>query len=81
MATTSDDDQQMRGGAQLKQEATHGNERSARDELASKGATGEGSGSALARMISQEQARIIPGAPNDAPTGGSSPQRPAPGVE
>jgi hypothetical protein len=35
------------------------------------GSTGEGSGSAMARLISQEQARMPPAAPEDAPTGSS----------
>ena len=33
------------------------------------GSTGEGAGSAMAKLICQEQARIVPGAPEDPPTG------------
>ena len=40
----------------------------ARDH-SSHGSTGEGSGSAMARLISQEQARIVPGAVDDTSDG------------
>jgi hypothetical protein len=32
------------------------------------GSTGEGAGSAMARLISQEQARVLPGAPDPTPS-------------
>jgi hypothetical protein len=38
------------------------------EEKSSHGMSGEGSRTALARLLSQEQSRIVPGQPQDAPT-------------
>lgn len=43
-------------------------QQTARGDVPSHGTTGEGSGSAMARLISQEQARIVPAA-DDTPNG------------
>ncbi len=44
---------------------------SQRPAISSHGSSGEGAGSAMARLISQEQARIVAGAPEDAPNASS----------
>jgi hypothetical protein len=71
MAThLEDDDQPMSStGTQSQQEPAE--EQSARADTPHHGSTGEGSGSAMARLISQEQSRVVPGAPDDAPNGSS----------
>jgi hypothetical protein len=72
MVPLPDDEQQtVSQGAQSPQEQNTGAEPSNGDQPPAHGSTGEGAGSAMARLISQEQARIVPGAPDDAPNGSS----------
>jgi hypothetical protein len=73
MAThPQDDDPKSSPADQSGQEHVGGDEQASRgDHPTSHGSTGEGSGSAMARLISQEQARVVPGCAEDAPTGSS----------
>jgi hypothetical protein len=71
MATLPDDQQPMMQSAQVPQEQTADAPPSTGDQSPSHGSTGEGAGSAMARLISQQQSRIVPGAPEDAPNGSS----------
>ena len=67
MATQNDIEvPSVRIGAQPEQPASPGADRAAASR---RGASGEGAGSAMARLISQEQARSVPGAPEDGATG------------
>ena len=59
----------MNDGAQPQQDPAGGIEHSGRDGQADHGSTGEGASSAMARLISQQQARSVAGAPEDPPTG------------
>ncbi len=67
MATQNEEAQPMSTGTQSQQESAQANQPADRDPSLSSGASGEGSGSAMARLISQEQARIKPGAAEDGP--------------
>ena len=59
MATHSEDDKQPMGGTgDTAQPPTEIGEQSVK----SHGSTGEGSGSAMAQLIHQEQSRVVPGA-------------------
>jgi hypothetical protein len=72
MATTlPDDEQPMTQSAQAPQEQSGDMAPSGDDQSPPHGSTGEGARSAMARLISQEQSRIVPGAPEDAPNGSS----------
>jgi hypothetical protein len=71
MATNPDDAQPTSTGVQSGQEPAQSNQQAAGNDTPGHGSTGEGSGSALARLISQQEARIVPGAPEDGPTGSS----------
>jgi hypothetical protein len=70
MANSRSDSQPMSTGTQSQQEGSDPKQDSAAAAgVSGHGKTGEGSGSALAQLISQEQARVVPGAPEDGPTG------------
>lgn len=69
MATQNDEQRPKSTGLQSHQEPTSSTQSSDRDDTASHGLSGEGSSSAMARLISQENSRIVPGAPEDAPNG------------
>jgi hypothetical protein len=71
MATQSETDPELptSDGAQTQQDSpVDSNVQSAGASVPSHGSTGEGAGSAMARLISQEQARVLPGAPDPTPT-------------
>lgn len=71
MATQNDEAQPMSTGAQSQQQPAVQDQPAERDNTVSNGSSGEGAGSAMARLISQEQARIKPGAPEGGPHGPS----------
>ena len=58
----------MCNGAQSQHNPAQTNQQSAADPTSNQGSTGEGAGSAMARLISQERARRVTGAPQDVPT-------------
>lgn len=66
MATDSNQTQPIDSGAHSPPEANQAQQDAS---TAAHGSTGEGAGSAMAHLISQEQARIVPGAPDDRPNG------------
>lgn len=61
----------MSHGTPAKHDPTQAEEHPSADQQPEHGSSGEGASSAMARLISQEQARIVPGNPEDAPTGSS----------
>jgi hypothetical protein len=70
MATHSEHDQApVDNGVPPHEASSEGGETS--NQTPSHGSSGEGSSSAMAKLISQEQARIVPGTPDDEPTGSS----------
>ena len=71
MAHSDDHDQPMNTGTHNQQQPTDGNQQSAGEDTSAHGSTGEGAGSALARLISQEQARLVPGAAENSTDGSS----------
>lgn len=66
MAPETDNETPMSTGSQTGHEPAHSTKPPG---TTSHGSSGEGAGSAMARLIIQEQARIVPGAPADAPNG------------
>ena len=62
-------DESQQRGTQSKQPAPGSEEQAVPKDAADHGATGEGSGSAMARLISQEQSRVVPGSAEDAADG------------
>ena len=64
MSTDSNQTQPINAGAHSQPEPKQA-QQEASTASATHGSTGEGAGSAMARLISQEQARIVPGAPED----------------
>jgi hypothetical protein len=62
-------DDAMSNGSESPRESPQADERPSVEEKSGHGMSGEGSRTALARLISQEQSRIVPGQPDDAPTG------------
>jgi hypothetical protein len=65
------DPQPMDSGNANSQQSAQPDESSPPGQRPNHGTTGEGAGSAMARLISQEQARIVPGKADDAATGSS----------
>jgi hypothetical protein len=59
----------MSNGSESPRESPEANQQPSVEEKSGHGMSGEGSRTALARLISQEQSRIVPGQPDDAPTG------------
>ena len=64
-------DEPQQPGTQSQQESPERQEQPVPKDAADHGATGEGSGSALARLISQEQSRVVPGSAENAANGSS----------
>lgn len=66
MTASQDDPQDMNPAAASHPDTVEPKPPTGPGEGASTGASGEGSSSAMARLISQEQSRIVPGVPADA---------------
>jgi hypothetical protein len=69
MPTHRDDEANpMSTGSGARCELPQADQQPPADEKSGHGMSGEGSRTALARLLSQEQSRIVPGQPQDAPT-------------